>query len=110
MTESEHLEPNEKASGISIPPALLKYKIPGLPDSFYYIANFLTEEEERVLLHEVGSGFLSFFLIYRYHVKKYSSLMCLLRKRDVYFGLHRIVSLKDSFRLWLIILIFVLGR
>ena len=60
MIESENvIESNEDRSRIPIPSALLKYKISNLPDSFYYIADFLTEEEERDLLNEVGISWLT---------------------------------------------------
>ena len=48
------VQTSSSLSSSDIPPALLRYKIPDLPDSFFYIADFLTEAEEAELLENVG--------------------------------------------------------
>lgn len=92
MSESERMELNDNASESSLPPALLRYKIPDLPESFYYIANFLTEEEEKQLLNEVGFGSFTFSLLQLARMKgvKFIKLM----KGDVCFGAQEIISVK----------------
>ena len=41
---------------LGLPSSLEEAKIASLPDSFYYIADFITEDEERVLLDKVRFG------------------------------------------------------
>jgi len=40
---------------ITMPDCLEDYRIKSLPGSAYYVPNFVTEEEERVLLNKVGN-------------------------------------------------------
>ncbi|OAA57855.1 Oxoglutarate/iron-dependent oxygenase [Niveomyces insectorum RCEF 264] len=43
-------------AGLSLPPALDRVRIPGLPATAYYIASFITEEEERLLLQKIEAA------------------------------------------------------
>lgn len=40
-------------SALGLPGSLMDARIPSLPDSFYYVADFITPEEERQLLEKV---------------------------------------------------------
>ena len=41
---------------LGLPSSLMEAQIASLPDSFYYIADFITEDEEHVLLDKVRFG------------------------------------------------------
>jgi alkylated DNA repair protein alkB family protein 6 len=44
-----------------IPASLEKVRIKQLPSSAYYVADFISEQEEQVLLDKVGSRSCSYF-------------------------------------------------
>lgn len=52
MPDSGQMEP--QPSQIRLPPSLETSRIPALPPAAYYIADFLSEEEEQFILHKVA--------------------------------------------------------
>lgn len=48
--------PSDGTPALGLPSNLGEAKIASLPDSFYYVAEFITEEEERVLLDKVRAS------------------------------------------------------
>ena len=42
-------------TGVSLPSSLAQARIPRLPSAAYYIADFISEEEERLILDKVCS-------------------------------------------------------
>ena len=42
-----------QSNGYSLPPSLDQVRIEGMPPAAYYIANFITEDEERQMLEKV---------------------------------------------------------
>ena len=48
----------ESSSAKFLLPTLEASRIPGLPDNFYYIPNFITHEEEAGIIEKVGSAFV----------------------------------------------------
>ncbi|KAF4457532.1 alkylated DNA repair protein alkB like 6 [Fusarium austroafricanum] len=56
MDPSNSASPSTDKAGILLPPSLEHARITTLPQTAYYIPDFITEEEERVILEKISSA------------------------------------------------------